>query len=86
MFIPFDSVILLLTICPKEVIRDTDQNLERPPCSPWEDLPARGPLLTGQQSTGPSLPRVRVPTSPFCVPDLEAKGQFPFIITFALLI
>ena len=28
MFIPFDSVIKLLKMYPKEIIRDTDQNLE----------------------------------------------------------
>lgn len=78
MCMPFDSVIKLLKMYPKEIIRDTEQNLE-----PTYRRPAPTGCST-HRATG--FPRAVVPTSSFCVPHLEAKRQLPFIITFALLI
>ena len=66
------------------IVRNTDPNLEQPPCSPLENLPW-GLLPTGNSPLGPPL-RPTLFTSPFCTPSAEARGQLRFIITLALLI
>ena len=67
MFIPFDSVIKLLKMYPKEIIRDTDQNLE-----PTYMFTIRRLAPTGQLG----FPELWFPPLPFAFPVWRPRGSY----------